>query len=134
MTEDQKDHKEILLVDDDSNYAELVRIRLEAAGYKVFYAANGREALEFLEKEDKPRLIIMDLDMPDKNGLTTLINMSIRRKGNEPDGKFDIPVVVATGFGGEHIRKIVMDQNISGYLRKPYQSEELLRTVKQLIG
>ena len=126
--------KEILLVDDDPDYSELTRTRLEASGYHVSCASSGREALELLEREYQPNLIIMDIEMPDKNGLTTLININVRRgvKGqNEPP---PIPVIVATGLQSEKVREVMMAQNVSGYLKKPYNSEELIQTVKGLIG
>ena len=137
--EKNQDQKEILLVDDDPDYTELTRTRLEASGYQVVCASNGREALALLERKQAPSLIILDLEMPDKNGLTTLIHMnvnsSIRQSepGAEPGGG-PIPVVVATGLQGEKIRELIMQHQISGYLKKPYGSEELIQTIQQLIG
>ncbi|MBI4372541.1 MAG: response regulator [Candidatus Omnitrophica bacterium] len=133
MAENQNG-KAILLVDDDPDYCELTRKRLEASGYQVSCASNGQEALELLEGEYEPRLIIMDIEMPDKNGLATLIHMNVRRKIGSNDEKMKIPVLVATGLQGEKIRKVMMDQEVSGYIRKPYGSEELIQTVKGLIG
>ena len=127
MAENQKP-KDILLVDDDPDYLELTRTRLEASGYQVQCASNGRQALELLGGERKPQLIILDLDMPDKNGLTTLIDLGVC------DSKQPIPVIVATGLQGDRMRDIVMARKVSNYLRKPYEAEELLRTVKGLIG
>lgn len=126
--------KEILLVDDDPNYSEVIRIRLETFGYQVSCASNGREAIDFLEKEIRPNLIIMDVDMPDQNGLTTLINLKVRKSGTESGGCFDIPVIIATGLQSDRLREMIMDQKVSGYFQKPYNSEELVKKVKQLIG
>ena len=126
-------HKEVLLVDDDPDYSELTRTRLEAAGYQVAYASNGREALKLLDGQWRPHLIIMDVDMPDSNGLTTLINLNARRIQRN-NTECQVPVVVATGLQSEQVREIMMVQNISGYLKKPYSSEELLGTVRSLIG
>ncbi|MBI3999389.1 MAG: response regulator [Candidatus Omnitrophica bacterium] len=131
---EKKNLKEILLVDDDPDYSELTRTRLEASGYRVASASNGREALELLEHEHHPNLIIMDVEMPDKNGLTTLINIGVRQKIQEKDGKIKIPVIVATGFQSEKVREVMMAQDISGYLKKPYSSEELIQAVRDLIG
>jgi CheY-like chemotaxis protein len=124
--------REILLVDDDVDYRELTRTRLESFGYQVVCASSGQEALNLLDQKTDPSLIIMDLDMPEKNGLTTLINMSIRRKVKNENRK--IPVVIATGMHSDQIHKTVHDQEISGYLRKPYGCDELIKTVKDLIG
>ena len=124
--------REILLVDDDKDYRELTRTRLESFGYQVVCASSGEEALNLLEKEVDPSLIIMDLDMPEKNGLTTLINLTIRRKIKKETKK--IPIVIATGMHSEQIHKTIHDQEVSGYLRKPYGCDELIKTVKDLIG
>ncbi len=127
-------HKEILLVDDDPDYSELTRTRLEASGYHVSCVSDGQKALEFLNREHRPSLIIMDVDMPDKNGLTTLINMSVRQGMQGKDKAPGIPVVMATGLQGEKVRELIVAQNVSGYLAKPYSAEELIQTVKKLIG
>ncbi|MBI4357716.1 MAG: response regulator [Candidatus Omnitrophica bacterium] len=127
-------HKTILIVDDDPDYSELTRMRLEASGYYVSCAGNGRDALAVLEKNCPPNLIIMDVDMPDRNGLTTLINIGVREGKGEKDRPSHIPVIVATGLQSEKVREVMMTQNVNGYLKKPYDSEELIQTVKQLIG
>ncbi|MBI1977341.1 MAG: response regulator transcription factor [Candidatus Omnitrophica bacterium] len=129
MTE-SRNLKEILLVDDDLDYSEVTRTRLESAGYHVSAVFNGLEALELLEQDYCPSLIIMDIDMPDRNGLTTLISLNARRDRTG----LHIPVVVATGIESDRVRELVMEQKVNGYLKKPYQSEELLATVKNLIG
>lgn len=126
--------KEILLVDDDRDYSELTRTRLESAGYQVSCVSDGREALERLERPDQPHLIIMDLDMPDKNGLTTLINMGVHQARKEKEGIPRIPVVVATGIHSEKVREMVTACNVSAYLKKPYEAQELIQVVKRLIG
>ncbi len=125
--------KEILLVDDDTDYSDLTRTRLEASGYQVSCVSSGREALQLLEGEYQPSLIIMDIEMPDKNGLTTLININVH-KGMGQKEKSHIPVLVATGLQSEKVREVMMAQNVNGYLKKPYDSEELIQAVKSLIG
>ena len=126
--------KEILLVDDDPDYSEVTRTRLEAFGYQVSCVSNGEQALEFLDRDRQPSLIIMDVDMPDKNGLTTLININARRSRQSEKEKPSIPVIVATGLEGEKIRELIMNQNVSRFLKKPYDSKELIQAVKRLIG
>ena len=133
MIENQN-HKEILLVDDDPDYSDLTRTRLEASGYRVSCASSGREALELLEREYRPNLIIMDIEMPDKNGLTTLININVHHGIKGQNEKTHIPVIVATGLQSEKVREVMMAQKVSGYLKKPFNSEELIQAVKGLIG
>jgi CheY-like chemotaxis protein len=111
---------------------ELTQTRLESFGYQVVCASSGREALDLLEKDLEPSLIILDLDMPEKNGLTTLINLTIRRKMKQEAKK--IPIVIATGMHSEQVHQTVRSHDISGYLKKPYGCDELIKTVKDLIG
>lgn len=122
----------ILLVDDDSDYSDLVKIRLETSGYQVACVPNGSEALKLLETDYRPRLIIMDLEMPDKNGLTTLINLNIKQSNDQKKGAAPIPVIVATGLQGDLIRDLIMQQKVAGYLKKPYSAEELIEKVRSL--
>lgn len=127
-----QDAKAILVVDDDPDYSDLMRLRLENAGFKTVCASNGREALELLKGEFSPDLIIMDVDMPEKNGLATLINMEVQLKKVGKKSK-RAPVIVATGIPGEKIKEIMMSQNIDDFLQKPFQGNELLEKVDRLL-
>lgn len=124
---------EILLVDDDPDYLDLAKIRLETSGYQVSCVSNGTEALKLLEADYHPRLIILDIEMPDKNGLTTLINLNVKQARNEANGMNRIPVIIATGLQSDVIRDLMSSQRIEGYLKKPYSAEELISKVKTSI-
>ncbi len=132
MNENPK-QDEILIVDDDPDYLNLIKIRLETSGYQVSCVCNGSEALKLLEADYRPRLIIMDIEMPDRNGLTTLINLNVRQTRNEKKGVDRIPVIVATGLQSDRVRDLMMGQQIAGYLKKPYSAEELLDKVQASI-
>jgi response regulator RpfG family c-di-GMP phosphodiesterase len=71
--------------------------------------------------------------MPNKNGLTTLINLNVRQSCDEEKGIKRIPVIIATGLQGDVIRDLMMSQRIAGYLKKPYSAEELISKVKASI-
>lgn len=133
MNENQN-RKNILLVDDDPDYSELTRTRLEATGYRVSCVSNGRQALDLLKDGYQPNLMILDIDMPDKNGLTTLINMNVRKKSEGQNTKFNIPIIVATGLQSEKVKEVISAQEITSYLKKPYDSEVMIQTIKRLIG
>lgn len=127
--------KEILLVDDDLDYCELTRARLEAAGFRVAIASNGDEAMTFLDQGHRPDLMILDIEMPDKNGLTTLIQLNVRAAA-KPAGKGSprIPVMIATGLEGKKIRRIMTANEIEDYLQKPFTAEELIHKVNRLLA
>lgn len=129
-----RNQDEILLVDDDPDYLDLAKIRLETLGYQVFCVSDGAEALKLLDTNYRPRLIIMDVEMPNKNGLTTLIGLNMRQTRDEAKGISRIPVIIATGFESEAVRDLMVSQHIAGYLRKPYSAEELITKVKASIN
>lgn len=134
-TETGTTRKKILVVDDDKDYSDLMRMRLERAGYEVLTAANGKEAIELLGKNYVPDLIILDLEMPDKNGLTTLVNFKLQGEKKTNGAKRPrIPVLVATGLKSERIQKIVEGYQIDGYLNKPFNAEDLLEKVGSILS
>ena len=127
-----QDFKVILVVDDDPDYSDLIRLRLETAGFKIVCVPNGNEALKILKGEFSPDLIILDVDMPEKNGLATLINMEVQLKKAGKPGK-RAPVIVATGMPSAKIKEIMMSQNVDDFLQKPFEGDELLEKVGRLL-
>jgi len=129
-----RDYKEILLVDDDADYCELTRTRLEAAGFCVSQASSGEAALAALKDEPHPDLIILDVEMADKNGLATLINLDVQWMKPGARAAPRIPILVATGLAGDKIREIMMTQKVDDFLRKPFSADQLVEKVNRLLG
>jgi CheY-like chemotaxis protein len=113
----------ILVVDDDADFREGLRAALEMKGYQVEEAANGKEALEQIEKKP-PLLVLLDLQMPVMNGRELLQKLRAA-----PDTK-DVPVVIISGFGFEWEAELMGAQ---GYVGKPFEPEELERTIAALL-
>lgn len=113
----------MLVVDDDSDIREMLRFVLEAAGYSVFLAENGKEALELLaETEPPPGLILLDLMMPIMSGDEMLrVLKTIRSLAA-------IPVTIVTASA------VAMPREASGLLKKPVDLDILLRVVAQSCG
>lgn len=101
--------KKILVVDDEQEIVTLMRSRLEANGYEVITANNGKEALEKAEK-DKPDALLLDIMMPAIDGLSVL--KEIRSKDRT------IPVFIMTAFSNEEKVKIASQFNASGFFSK----------------
>src|SRR5215813_9015901 len=80
----------ILIVDDDLGLQEILTDRLASLGYRVLAASNGQEGLVLLEK-DGPQIVLLDIEMPDMNGLEVLQAMRTRAH--------DITVVMITAYG-----------------------------------
>lgn len=113
----------MLLVDDYTESRATVRELLENNGYEVVEAAHGQQALDFLVSSPEPpvQLIVLDLQMPIMNGyqFLTLLGNYVRLS--------TIPVLVVSAHAAPSHQETY--RNVIGYLRPPYQAEELLTLV-----
>ena len=110
----------ILIVDDEPPIRKLLRMGLVAHGYEVLEASNGKIALEQLAK--KPQLVILDLGLPDIDGLDLL--RRIRHK------ELSLPVVVLSSRGDEAGKVAALDLGADDYVTKPFGMEELLARMR----
>jgi len=114
--------KKILVVDDEPDFLELLKIRLEASNYDVITALTGKEALDKLKKE-KPEAVLLDILMPEMDGLETL-------KVIRQDYK-DLPVFIITAFSNEERFKVANQLNASGFIVK---TSDLKDEVERITG
>jgi len=117
--------KTILVVDDDRLVVELARRTLEQHGYDVFTAGNGEEALKALATKI-PDLIILDVQMPDMNGYTFIVEK------NKMPQYFNIPVVMLTA--SSEMGPLFKRHGVKGYLIKPFKLQELFDKVAEIVG
>ena len=126
--------KKILIVDDEPDAVEFVKAVLENDHTSVISARNGEAGLE-LAKAERPDLIILDVQMPKKDGFTAFAELRANEETKE------IPVIMLTGVGdatGVKFSKSDMGDFLGmepdAYVEKPVDSEVLERTVRQLLG
>lgn len=113
----------VLVVDDDPDIRETLRFVLEDAGYAVYLAENGKEALDLLaETDERPGLILLDLMMPIMSGDEML------RALKAVHALATIPVTIVTASGAP------MPREASGMLKKPLDLDALLRVVAKNCG
>lgn len=113
----------LLIVEDDAGISDFVIPELEHEGYETCLAVTGREALEKFKKE-KPDLILLDIMLPELNGLEVL--RRIRAKST-------VPVILETARG-ETIDKINgLNLGADDYISKPFEIEELLARINALL-
>jgi two-component system KDP operon response regulator KdpE len=105
----------ILVVDDEPPIRKLLRMGLTSQGYQVLEAPSGKTALELLAK--KPNLVILDLGLPDIDGLELL-----RRIRHREDS---LPVVVLSSRGDEAGKVAALDLGADDYVTKPFGMDEL---------
>ena len=114
--------EQVLIVEDDADIREGVRILLESEDYKVIEAENGRRGLELLN--DTTDLVILDVMMPGMSGLRTC--EEIRKVSN-------VPVLFLTAKARESDKLIGLMAGGDDYLPKPFSYAELLGRVKALL-
>ena len=113
----------ILVVDDEAAVTDLLAYNLRKAGYEVFSAADGREALR-LARENKPDLILLDLMIPEIDGL------EVCRELRKTSG---VPVIMVTALGEEIDRVVGLELGADDYITKPFGVRELLARVKAVL-
>lgn len=114
-------------MDDDDDLRTMVEGFLRRAGYIVVGAANGSDAHR-LALKTLPALIIMDIGMPELDGLTTLWQM---RKHDE---LATVPVIILTAYDSYDLRGEAVSAGCQSYLPKPFEPEELKQLVNRLIS
>jgi two-component system KDP operon response regulator KdpE len=110
----------VLVIDDEPPIRKLLRMGLSTQGYEILEASNGRSALEMLAKE--PALIILDLGLPDIEGLELL--RMIRGRNDA------VPIVVLSSRGDEAGKVQALDLGADDYVTKPFGMEELLARLR----
>lgn len=119
----------VLVVDDQFTVRELQRSILEAAGYDVTTATDGRDAVAKLAADGDIALMVTDLDMPEMDGLSLLRH--VRQDG----GRSSLPVVIITSKGSDEDRKLGLDAGADAYIAKDqFDQQALLDTIERLIG
>ncbi len=121
------DKKQLLLIDDDLFSVETLRFALEARGYEVITATNGKDALS-LVRVKQPQLIILDIMMPKMDGyhFCRLIKFDARYK--------HIPVIIVSSRIQEADRKTGFACGSDEYVPKPYDLNNLVGLVEKYLG
>ncbi|MCU0331926.1 MAG: response regulator [Ignavibacteriaceae bacterium] len=115
----------ILIVDDDVNLCNFLSDELSAVGYETNYLTDGENVAEFL-KENKTDLILLDLNMPGKNGFNVQSEINI-----QPGIKPKIIILTAHSDVKSAIESARL--GASDFLCKPYNFNELLSTIRKVI-
>jgi two-component system KDP operon response regulator KdpE len=110
----------VLLVDDEPSILKTMAPLLRSRGYHVETAATGREAIERFE-QDPPNLVILDLMLPDIDGLE--VCRRIRARG-------DTPIIILSAREAEQVKVQALDIGADDYVTKPFGPEELLARVR----
>ena len=116
--------RKILLVDDEVDFVDLMKTRLEANGYEVITANNGKEALDRV-KNDKPVALLLDIMMPELDGLSVL------KQIRETDKI--LPIFIVTAFSNEERVKAAGKMNATGFIVKTQDLGKEVRNITAAI-
>jgi DNA-binding response OmpR family regulator len=118
--------KRILLVDDDAEIIESLRLALEAQSYEVLVARDGNQGLALIEREN-PDLIILDMMMPKRSGF--LVLERLKRLGEKKHR-----IIMITANEGNRHKAYAEMLGVDDYVRKPFPMDRLIQSVQRLLG
>lgn len=118
--------KRILVVEDNETNLYLIRFMLEKSGYEVIEAREGAVGVEMAVKE-KPNLVIMDLQLPDIDGLEA----TKRIRASEADT--EIPIIALTSFAMAGDREKALAAGCTGYIEKPINPDTFIAEIEKFL-
>ncbi len=119
--------KKILIVEDEEQMVEMLKIRLEANGYEVLSAADGKQGLEKAQKQ-MPDLMILDLMIPKMDGFKVC---GLLKK----DSRYArIPIIMFTARAQESDKRMGEEVGADAYLTKPFEPKTLLDKIEELLN
>ena len=119
--------KSILIVDDSQLVLDINSFALSSAGFEVYTAPGGHEALEIMSTEDID-IVVVDINMPGMDGYTVI------RKMRADKALQEMPAIIITTEAEAADKKKGFDAGANAYLVKPFQPEELIGRIRLLIG
>lgn len=119
----------IMVVDDEQNIRDVIRLQLGQAGYHILEAENGESALKLIKQEDNfisVGLILCDIRMPKVNGIDVIDYLKKEAPG--------IPIVVITGYPDTELAVSLLKKGVKDYLVKPIEKERLMEVVDSVVA
>jgi two-component system, OmpR family, response regulator MtrA len=123
MLADQSGRTRILVVEDDASIAQFMTDLLEMGGYRAFHAQNGAEARVLVEQV-QPQLIILDLILPDLDGLVLCSMLKAQARA---------PIVVCSGTGRRRDAILSLKLGADDFVAKPFNTDDLLARIEAIL-
>ncbi len=117
--------RKVLVVDDSKLMHKMYEVMLRQ--YPLVYASDGRQALDRLQEHADIDLVLLDINMPNMNGLEFLA-AAARRRGAQPS----LPVIIISTEGREEDTARGLEAGAAAYIKKPFHSEEILEVIGRL--
>ena len=119
--------KTALVIEDNEDNMKLITFILEKNGYSTIRAENGKMGIELALKE-RPDFILLDIQLPDMNGLEVLKEL----RTSEIDG--EIPIIAITSYAMSGDRERMIEAGCNGYLEKPIDPANIMNQIRKVIG
>src|SRR6185369_12787991 len=126
MTENNLQHKTVLIVEDSEDARYFMRLELEQLGYRIVEADNGEKAIEVAERE-RPDIILMDLSLPIMDGIAAT------EKIRACDGFKSVPVIAVTAHQETDFRADAKAAGFNAYVTKPIDMPWLSELIEGLL-
>ena len=119
--------KTALVIEDNEDNMKLITFILEKNGYSTIKAENGKMGIELALKE-KPDFILLDIQLPDIDGLEVLKEL----RSSEING--EIPIIAITSYAMSGDRERMIEAGCNGYLEKPIDPANIMNQINKVIG
>lgn len=119
----------IMVVDDEKNVRDIVKLQLEKKGFNIFEAENGEQAIKLLKEGNNflsMGLILCDIRMPKVNGIEVIDYLKREAPG--------IPIIVLTGYPDTELAVSMLKKGVKDYLVKPIDKAKLLEAVDAVVA
>ena len=117
------DFAKVLVVDDDSNICELLRLYLEKNGFSVITCADGKSAVD-IEKKEKPDIMLLDIMLPGYDGWQ--VCREVRKSSN-------VPIIMITAKSETFDKILGLELGADDYVSKPFDAKEVVARVKAVL-
>lgn len=115
----------VLICDDEPIVLEIVGKMMDQMGFKSILTQNGNECIDVLDKNKDIDIILLDISMPDIDGIKIL--EKLRRRN------INLPIILTSGYARSKISPIIIEQENVDFLQKPYRYEDLLKIISEWI-
>ncbi len=119
--------KKVLIIEDNDNNMALITFILKKQGYGIIKAKDGRNGIS-LAKADRPAFIILDIQLPDMDGIEVL--KAIRNS----EVNSDIPIIAMTSYAMSGDRERLLQAGCNGYIEKPIDPAAIMNQIREIIG
>lgn len=118
---------DVLIVEDEPAILTSLEFILQHAGWKIACVSDGEAAMQYISSS-KPRVVVLDLMLPKKNGFEVL-------KALRADSKtHDLPILILTAKGQQQDRSTALELGANDFVTKPYANSDVVDAVQNLIG